>query len=271
MSGDVIFTDGRDIPPIGLGVFDMGAGRTVDLVRAAIRTGYRAVDTAAIYGNEADVGEAVRTSGRPVFVTTKVWHSDHGYDAALTAFEQSYERLGLDVVDLCLIHWPAPKRDLYVETWKALVRLKDEKRVRSIGVSNFSADQIERILAETGVAPVANQIELHPRFQQAELRAFHAQRGIATISWSPLGRGKELANPTLVAIAAKHRRTPAQIILRWHVDLGLIPIPKSADPGRQAENIAIFDFALDAEDHAAIAGLDDPNGRFGPDPMVFGN
>ena len=264
-------SDGNRIPPIGLGVFKMPTGRTVELVGTAIRAGYRAVDTAAMYDNEEEVGEAVRASDVPVFVTTKIWHTDHGYDAALAAFGRSYDRLGLETVDLCLIHWPAPRRNLYVETWKALIRLRDEGRVRSIGVSNFAPDQLERIIDDTGVAPVANQIELHPRFQQVELRAFHAQLGLATICWSPLGQGRELTDPAIVAIANKHGRTPAQIVLRWHVELGLIPIPKSADPRRQAENIAIFDFALDADDHASIAAIDDPAGRFGPDPMVLGN
>ena len=271
MNENIPLSDGNSIPNIGLGVFKMPAGETVELVKTAIRSGYRAVDTAAMYGNEEEVGEAVRASEDPIFVTTKLWHSDHGYDAALAAFDRGYAKLGLEQIDLCLIHWPAPARNLYVDTWNALIRLRDEGRVRSIGVSNFGVDQLERLVRETGVMPVVNQVELHPCFQQRALRAFHAEEGIATICWGPLGQGRELATPAIIEIAKKHARTPAQIVLRWHVETGLIPIPKSSNPARQAENIAIFEFALDADDHGRIAALDDPAGRFGPDPMLLGN
>ena len=269
MNPNIALSDGNSIPPIVLGKMDNGS--TVEQIGTAIRAGYRAVDTAAGYGNEDEVGEAVRASDVEIFVTTKIAPADHGYDAALAAFDRSYARLGLDRIDLCLIHWPAPARNLYVETWNALIRLRDEGRVRSIGVSNFTIDQLERLVRETGVMPVTNQVELHPRFQQRALRAFHAEEGIVTSCWRPLGQGRELTNPAIVALAAKHKRTPAQIVLRWHVELGLIPIPKSSIPARQAENIAIFDFALDADDHAAIAALDDPAGRSGPDPMFQAN
>jgi 2,5-diketo-D-gluconate reductase A len=262
-------SDGRTLPQIGYGVFQVPPDTTEQLVGQAISAGYRAVDTAAFYGNERGVGAAVRATDATIFVTTKLWNEDQGYDRALRAFDRSFDLLGLDWIDLYLIHWPVPRQDLFAETWKALIRLRDERRVRSIGVSNFTMEHLERIIHDTGVVPAVNQIELHPGFQQVELRAFHEENGIATISWSPLGRGAGLLDPVIGRIARKHGKTPAQAILRWHVQNGLAVIPKSSSPERQAENLAIFDFALDDEDMKAIAGLDRLDGRIGPDPETL--
>lgn len=267
----VSLNDGRTIPAVGLGVWQTPDATAVDAVRTALEAGYRHVDTAAIYGNEKGVGAGLRAAGLPretVFVTTKVWNSDQGFDATLRAAEASLGRLGLDHVDLYLIHWPAPRKGLYTETWKALIRLREEGRALSIGVSNFSAEHLDRIIGETGVAPVLNQIELHPRFQQRDLRAAHAERGIVTQSWSPLGQGKLLSDPAIGRIAAKHGRTPAQVIIRWHLDNGLVAIPKSVTPSRIRENFDVAGFRLDAEDVAALSALDDPSGRIGPDPAT---
>ena len=263
--------DGNTIPQLGLGVFQTPPDLTASVVKIALATGYRHVDTAAIYVNEAGVGEGLRTSElvrEDVFVTTKLWNADQGFDGALKAFDHSAKRLGLDYLDLYLIHWPSPRRDLYVQSWRALARLKEEGRVRSIGVSNFSADHLKRIIDETGVTPVLNQIELHPHFQQRALIETHKQLGIATESWSPLGQGKALADPVIGAIAARHGRTPAQVIIRWHLDSGLIVIPKSVTPKRIVENFDVFGFTLSAADMDAIAKLDSPEGRIGPDPAA---
>jgi 2,5-diketo-D-gluconate reductase A len=263
--------DGNTIPQLGLGVFQTPPDLTAAVVKIALATGYRHIDTAAIYVNEVGVGEGLRVSElarEEVFVTTKLWNADQGFDAALKAFDHSVQRLGVDYLDLYLIHWPSPRRDLYVDSWRALARLKEEGRVRSIGVSNFGADHLHRIIDETGVTPVLNQIELHPHFQQRALIETHKALGIATQSWSPLGQGKELADPVIGAIAARHGRTPAQVIIRWHLDSGLIVIPKSVTPKRIAENFDVFGFTLSAEDMDAIAKLDASNGRIGPDPAV---
>ncbi|MDP1618593.1 aldo/keto reductase [Phenylobacterium sp.] len=265
--------DGRSIPQVGLGVWRTPADDAAVVVRMALEAGYRAVDTAAIYGNEAGVGEGVRASGLPrdeVFVTTKLWNESQGYDRALRAFDKSLERLGLDHVDLYLIHWPCPQQGLYLESWKALVRLREEGRARSIGVSNFAAEHLDRIIGETGVVPVVNQIELHPRFQQTELRAADAAAGVLTESWSPLGQGQILEDPVIGGLAAKHGVTPAQVVIRWHVQLGLIVIPKSVTPARIIQNLDVFGFVLDADDMAAMASLDTVDGRIGPDPASFG-
>jgi len=267
----ISFNDGRAIPQVGLGVWktpDDGAG---DAVAAALDAGYRHVDTAAAYKNERGVGEGLRRAGVPreeVFVTTKLWNEEQGFDRTLRAFDASLEQLGLDHVDLYLIHWPSPARDLYVDTWRAFVRLKEEGRARSIGVSNFTAEHLDRLADETGVTPAINQIELHPRFQQRALREAHAARGIVTQSWSPLGQGQLLQDPVIAGIARKHGRTPAQVVIRWHVDSGLVVIPKSVTPSRIAENFDVFGFALDADDLAAIMKLDTGDGRIGPDPMT---
>ncbi len=265
--------DGRPMPQLGFGVWQVPNHEAKSIVTEAISAGYRSIDTAAVYGNEEGVGEAVRASPVPreeLFITTKVWNDRHGYDAALSAFDESLARLKLDFVDLYLIHWPLPRGEAYLDTWRALIRLRDEGRARSIGVSNFKIPHLRRLMDESGVAPVLNQIELHPRFQQKELRAFHAEHGIATESWSPLGKGALMADETLARIGRKYGKTPAQVILRWHLDNGLIAIPKSATPSRIRENIDVFDFTLAADDMSALAGFDDKAGRIGPNPDSFG-
>ncbi len=264
----VTLADGSAMPQLGYGLYKVPATDATGLCLDAIDAGYRHLDTAAFYDNEREVGEAVRASGLPrdeLFVTSKVWKDDNGYDQALRAFDDSMARFGLDVLDLFLIHWPVPSTDRYVDTWRALIRLRDEGRVRSIGVSNFHAHHIERLVDETGEAPVINQIELHPRLPQTALRAFHAARGIRTEAWSPLARGRVLGTPLLDELAAKHGRTPAQIVLRWHVQLGNVVIPKASSPSRIRENLDVFGFELDADDLAAIASLETGE-RTGRDP-----
>ncbi len=267
----ITFHDGKTIPQVGLGVWQTPNDSAADCVRTALETGYRHVDTAAIYDNESGVGEGIKASGidrGEIFLTTKLWNDRQGFDTTLRAFDESLERLGTDYVDLYLIHWPSPHRGLFVDTWKAFVRLKEEGRARSIGVSNFYPEHLDRIIGETGVVPVLNQIELHPDFQQAVTREAHQRHGIITQSWSPLGQGKLLGHPMLSAIAAKHGRTTAQVIIRWHIDMGFVVIPKSVTPSRIVENFQVFDFALDADDLALIAKLDDAGARMGPDPMT---
>lgn len=260
--------DGTTMPQMGLGVWQTPAGETAAIVRHAVAAGYLAVDTAAIYGNEEGVGEGL--AGHPdIYVTTKVRNDEQGYDATLRAFDASLRRLRRERLDLYLIHWPKPAEGRFVETWKAMVALRQEGRVASIGVSNFRAEDLARIIDATGVVPAVNQIELHPRFQQRALRAVNDAHGIRTESWSPLGQGQMLDDPVIATIAAKHGRTAAQVIIRWHIDSGLIVIPKSATPKRLDENIAVFDFALDAEDMRQIAGLDRADGRIGPDPSTY--
>jgi len=260
--------DGNTIPQLGFGLYKVPAADAARLCREAIAIGYRHLDTAAFYANEAEVGEAVRSAELPreeLFVTSKVWKDDNGYDSTLRAFDASMAKLGLPTLDLYLIHWPVPSTDLYVDTWRALVRLQQEGRVQSIGVANFHAHHIERLIAETGVAPVVNQVELHPWLPQAELRAFDAEHGIRTEAWSPLARGRVLDTPLLGDLADKHGRTPAQIVLRWHLELGNIVIPKASSAARLRENLDVFDFALDDEDMAAIATLETGE-RTGRDP-----
>ena len=266
------FNDGAALPQLGLGVWQVPDDEAAVIVQAAVDAGYRHIDTAAIYQNEKGVGEGLKraAAGGEVALTTKLWNESQGYDRALKAFDKSLQRLGRDSVELYLIHWPCPTQDLYVESWKALVRLKEEGRAKSIGVSNFAADHLRRIVGETGVTPAVNQIELHPRFQQAALRAVQNELGVVTECWSPLGQGKVLEDPVIGKIAAKHGKTPAQTIIRWHLDSGFLVIPKSANPGRLRQNFDVFDFALDAEDMAAFATLDSPDGRIGPDPLKFG-
>ena len=252
--------DGRRIPQLGLGVYKVPDEETAALVAGALRLGYRHVDTATLYRNEAGVGRGVRESGVPredVFVTTKVWNDDHGYDATLRAFDVSLDRLGLDHVDLYLIHWPSPSRDRYVDTWRALVRLREEGRARSIGVSNFEPHHIERLLAETGETPAVDQVELHPLLQQAEVRRYDGEHGILTESWSPLARGRVLDRPEVARVAARHGVTPAQAVIAWHLALGLVVIPKSSSLARVEENAGALGIALDEEDLAAFAALDE--------------
>lgn len=260
--------DGSRIPQLGYGLYKVPTTDAARLSLDAIAAGYRHLDTAAFYGNEREVGDAVRASSVPredLFVTSKVWKDDNGYDSAQRAFDESMRLLDLERLDLYLIHWPVPSTDRYIDTWRALVRLRDEGRVRSIGVSNFHAHHIERLIDETGEAPVVNQVELHPWLPQTALREFHAARGIRTEAWSPLARGRVLGTPLLDDLAAKHRRTPAQIVLRWHVQLGNVVIPKASSAERIRENLDVFDFELDADDLAAIATLETGE-RTGRDP-----
>lgn len=263
--------DGVEVPQLGLGVWQVAPEDTQRVVEEALAAGYRHVDTAAAYRNEKGVGAAIAASGLPrdeVFVTTKLWNEQQGYDSALATFEKSLGRLGLDRVDLYLIHWPAPPQDRFVDTWRAFERIREEGRARTIGVSNFRAEDIERLDRETDFLPTVNQVELHPRFHQSELRAWHRRHGIATEAWSPLGQGRLFGEPAVVEIAERHGRSPAQAILRWHLQLGNVVIPKSATPERIRENIDVFDFELDDEEMAAFGELD-TGVRSGPDPATY--
>ncbi|GGX01723.1 aldo/keto reductase [Streptomyces chartreusis] len=265
----IILNNGVEMPQLGFGVWQVPDDEATRAVGTALEAGYRSIDTAAIYGNEAGTGRAIAASGVPredIFVTTKLWNGDQGYDSTLRAFDTSLEKLGLEYVDLYLIHWPAPSRDKYVDTYKAFEKLHADGRIRAIGVSNFLPEHLERLFGETSVVPAVNQIELHPHLQQHASRALHAERGIATEAWSPLGSGKGLLEvPAIVAIAQKHGRTPAQVVLRWHLQIGNVVIPKSVTPSRIKENIEVFDFSLDDEDLAAISALNEDR-RIGSDP-----
>ncbi|MEZ0171984.1 aldo/keto reductase [Microvirga sp. TS319] len=265
--------DGNTMPQLGYGVWRVSNQEAVACVADALKAGYRSIDTAAIYENEEGVGQAIAASDVPrsdLFITTKLWNDKRNYDAALMAFDESLKRLKLDVIDLYLIHWPGVDGDGFLDAWRALIRLKQEGRVKSIGVSNFQAKHLQRLIDETGIVPVLNQIELHPRFQQKELRAFHAKHGIATECWGPLGQGSLVTDEKLAAIGRKYGKSPAQVILRWHLDNGFVVIPKSVTPSRIRENIDVFDFTLDADDMRVIDTMDDGNGRVGPDPAIFG-
>jgi 2,5-diketo-D-gluconate reductase A len=259
------------IPQLGFGVFQVPPEDTQATVELALDAGYRHIDTAAAYRNEAAVGAALAASSLPredVFITTKLWNAEQGHDSTLAAFEASLERLGLDHVDLYLIHWPVPSQDRFVDTWRAFERIYEEESARTIGVSNFRIEDLERLEAETDTRPTVNQIELHPSLQQAGLRAFHAEHRIATEAWSPLAQGALLDDETIAAIAERHERTPAQVILRWHLQLGNVVIPKSVTPERIRANIEVFDFELDDEEMAEFAKLDRGE-RIGPDPETF--
>jgi len=267
----VTLHDGVGIPQLGFGVFQIRPEETQEKVEEALRVGYRHVDTAAAYRNEAGVGAAIAASGvrrEDVFVTTKLWNSEQGYDSTLRAFEKSVERLGTGHVDLYLIHWPLPSRDLFLDTWRAFERIQEEGGARSIGVSNFRVEDLERLEREAEQQPTVNQIELHPRLQQAELRAWHAEHEIATEAWSPLAQGDLLEEGTIETVAAHHGRTPAQAILRWHLQIGNVAIPKSSNPERIQENFEVFDFELSEDDMAALERLD-AGERTGPDPASF--
>jgi len=267
---DIPLNDGSTIPQLGFGVFQIPPADTARAVTTALELGYRHIDTAAIYGNEREVGEAIAASGIPreqIYVTTKLWNGDQGYDSALAAFDASVERLGF-APDLYLIHWPTPARDRYVESWRALERLQSEGRVRSIGVSNFQPAHLRRLLQETQVVPAINQIELHPYLQQRELRAFHAEHNIVTEAWSPLAQGELLDDPVLKSIAEAHGKTTAQVVLRWHLQIGNVVFPKSVTPSRIEENLSIFDFELTDAELEAIEPLDrDHRTGFHPDTM----
>lgn len=262
--------DGTTIPAIGLGTWPMDDAQAERAVLGALETGYRLVDTATNYENETGVGRGVARSGVPreeVVVTTKLPGRHHGYEETLASFEESRARLGLQYVDLYLIHWPLPRVDKFVDSWKAMIKLRADGLVRSIGVSNFTQAHIERLEKETGVLPSVNQIELHPFFPQDGLRTFHAAKGIVTESWSPLGRGTTLLDdPLLVSVAEAHGVTPGQVVLRWHLQLGAVPIPKSADPERQRQNFDVFGFRLSPAQMSAIA--ERAHRRMGGDPDV---
>ncbi|WP_150238754.1 aldo/keto reductase [Nocardiopsis quinghaiensis] len=268
----VTLNNGLTMPQLGFGVFQVPDEEARSVVTTALETGYRSIDTARIYDNEKGTGLALAESGVPreeLFVTTKLWNDDQGYDQALKAFDASLERLGLDYVDLYLIHWPAPKQDAYVDTWKALERIHSEGRAKAIGVSNFTARTLDRLVAETDVVPVLNQIELHPYLSQEAMRAANARHGLLTEAWSPLGQGKELEDPELTALGEKYGKSAAQVVLRWHLQLGNVVIPKSVTPSRIRENFDVFDFELSAEDMDRVGSLD-RGGRIGPDPDTMG-
>jgi len=267
----IALRDGVEIPQLGFGVFQVPPDETRRAVEEAFDAGYRHIDTAAAYRNEAGVGAAMEAAAIPreeVFVTTKLWNSKQGYDSTLRAFERSREQLGFDYVDLYLIHWPVPTEGRFLDTWRAFERIQDEGGSRSIGVSNFRIEDLERLQRGAERLPTVNQIELHPHLQQAELRAWHFEHGVATEAWSPLAQGELLANETIAAVANRHGKTPAQAILRWHLEIGNIVIPKSVTPARIRENFDVFDFELSAEDMREISALD-VGQRIGPDPATF--
>jgi 2,5-diketo-D-gluconate reductase A len=262
--------DGTTIPQLGLGVWQVDMAITARVVRDAIEAGYRLIDTAEGYQNEEGVGQAIRSAKVPrsdLFITSKLRNGGHARDLALRSFDETMRKLGIDRNDQFLIHWPVPSQNKYVEAWKTMVELRDQGRIKSVGVSNFNQDHLERIIGETGVVPVVNQIELHPRFQQRDKRAFHAQHDIHIESWSPLGSGRMLNDLVIGAIANKHGKSVAQTIIRWHLQEGLIVIPKSVHKERIVENLAVLDFELDADDLGKIKSLDKAAaGRSGSDP-----
>ncbi|GAY08913.1 aldo/keto reductase [Pseudonocardia sp. N23] len=270
---NLTLNNGVVIPQFGFGVFQVGPGETVESVRQAFDAGYRHIDTAQAYGNEAEVGRAIADSGLPrdeVFVTTKLANDRQGRDSAASALGESLEKLGLDFVDLYLVHWPRPQADVYVETWEGMEGCAKDGTARAIGVSNFQVPHLERLAAETGTVPAVNQIELHPLLNQEALRAYHSDHGIVTEAWAPIAKGGELLSDAgLVEIGRAHGKSPAQVVLRWHVQLGNVVFPKSVTPSRIRENIDVFDFTLSDEEMAAVSALDSGT-RLGPDPDRFG-
>ena len=272
---DITLNDGNKIPQLGFGVFQIEPGDTVEAVSEALRIGYRHIDTAEMYGNEKEVGEAIRSSGLDrgeVYVTSKLNNGYHDPDDARRAFDQTLADLGFDYVDLFLIHWPLPTLydGDYVSTWKVLEEFKNDGRSRSVGVSNFQVEHLERLAAETDTVPAINQIEVHPYFTNERVRAYDQEHGIATEAWSPIAQGGVLEDATIVEIADKAGKTPAQVVLRWHVQRGDIIFPKSVTPSRMRENFELFDFELDSPDMEAISALDrGEDGRTGPNPDTF--
>jgi 2,5-diketo-D-gluconate reductase A len=271
----IALNDGNAIPSVGLGVLQTPPKETEQAVSAALEVGYRHIDTAAAYGNEREVGRAVKKSGIPrdeIFIVTKLWNADQGYDSTMKAFEKSAKRLGLagegGYLDLYLIHWPVPAISEFVDTWRAFGAMHDLGHIRSIGVSNFAPEHLNTLIDATGIVPVVNQIELHPLMTQVELREVHKKLGIATEAWSPLGQGRLLDHPTITGIANAHGKTPAQVIIRWHVQIGNIVIPKSVNPERIASNFDVFDFELSDDDVTSVSSLDNGT-RLGPDPRTF--
>ncbi|MFJ5925719.1 aldo/keto reductase [Kitasatospora sp. NPDC092948] len=267
----VTLNNGVEMPQLGFGVFQVPDEETTAAVATALESGYRSIDTAAIYGNERGVGKALAASGLPreeLFVTTKLWNADQGYDATLRAFDASLDKLGLETVDLYLIHWPTPARDLYLDSWRAIERLAADGRIRAAGVSNFQPAHLARLIETGGLVPAVNQVELHPGLQQSELRAFHAKHGIATEAWSPLAQGAVLNDPAITAIAERTGKSPAQVVLRWHLQLGNLVIPKSVTPARIRQNLDVFDFTLTDAEMKAIAATD-RGLRTGPNPDEF--
>ncbi len=257
------------IPTVGFGTWQISDAEAPKIVEEALEIGYRLIDTAAMYKNEEGIGAALKNTKlkrEEIFLATKVWNTDQGYDATLRAMDSSLSKLKTDYLDLYMIHWPAPKQDKYLSSWKALMRLRKEGIAKTIGVCNFNQEQIERLINETGIIPAVNQIELHPHFQQKELRAFHEKHNIVTEAWSPLARGKLFSDEQIVAIAKTHNKTPAQIVLRWHFDNGIIAIPKSSTESRILENIDIFNFSLTPSELTILSTIDNINGRTGPSP-----
>lgn len=267
----IALNDGKRMPQFGLGVWQVPNEQASTAVQAALEAGYRAIDTAAIYGNEEGVGAGLRTSRlarKDLYITTKLWNSHHGYEEAHNAMDESLTKLGLAYVDLYLIHWPVAGSERFMDAWRAMIEMREDGRARSIGVSNFTQANLRRLIEGSGVTPAVNQIELHPGFAQVDMRVFHAKHGIATESWSPLGQGKMLDHPVLAEIAKQHGKTPAQVMIRWHLQHGLVVIPKSVTPARIRENINVFDFTLTVQDMDAIDDIPEAD-RLGPDPEKF--
>ena len=272
MNPSIQLNNGDWMPQLGLGVYKVEQDIAVDLVRMALDAGYRRIDTAALYDNEAEIGAGIRRSGfarEELFVTTKIWNDRQGYDNALEAIDESLQRLNIDYIDMLLIHWPCPKQNLFVETWQAFEKALEGGKIRGIGVSNFNPHHLDELLSKTNIVPALNQVELHPALQQADVRRYNSEHGIATEAWSPLGRGRFGDNPVLTEIASRHGKSVAQVIIRWHIELGNLVIPKTSNPERLKENIDVFDFTLSPEDMAAIATLNNGE-RVGPNPDDLG-